>query len=132
MELSEQECDRVDSDRKAGSSSGTFVVRSQSGRALYFSKSPIPSRIRDSEKKSRYLKHIGIYGYRVDTLRKLCEFSPTHLEGIEQLEQLRALENDIDIQVVQYDLQGRRLHSVDHPEDVLQVEAIIREQGELL
>jgi len=74
------------------------VVRSQDGRALYFSRAPIPwhrdtapaglgsqTRFRDS------LRHIGIYGYRVGALQQLAATPPCPLEAAEALEQLRAL-----------------------------------------
>lgn len=74
------------------------VVRSQDGRALYFSRAPIPwhrdaaptglasqTRFRDS------LRHIGIYGYRVGALEQLAATPPCPLETAEALEQLRAL-----------------------------------------
>jgi 3-deoxy-manno-octulosonate cytidylyltransferase (CMP-KDO synthetase) len=66
-----------------------------------------------------FLKHLGIYGYRRETLLRLVKFSVSPLENAEKLEQLRALENGIQIAVVQvvYDSVG-----VDAPEDVAKVE----------
>ena len=71
-----------------------------------------------------FLKHLGIYGYRRDTLKRLVEFAPSPLEQVERLEQLRALENGIGITVctVNYDAVG-----VDVPADVQRVEALLRE-----
>ena len=106
-------------------------VVSIEGRALYFSRRTIPF-IRDLAEESPeqrlaafpFLKHLGIYGYRRDTLKRLVEFAPSPLEQVEQLEQLRALENGISIAVcrVEYESIG-----VDVPEDVQRVEALLRE-----
>ena len=110
---------------------GTFVTVSLSGRALYFSKSPIPSDKRSKDSPPTLLKHIGMYGYRRNTLERFVNLSPTPLEKIEQLEQLRALQNDIDISVVEVSLRERKVHSVDAPGDIEKVEALIAQQGEL-
>ncbi len=69
-----------------------------------------------------FLKHLGIYGYRRETLLRLVKFPVSPLEAAEKLEQLRALENGIQIAVVTvaYDSVG-----VDVPEDVAKVEKII-------
>ncbi len=111
---------------------GTFVTTSLSGRALYFSKSPIPSDKRTGDSPPSLLKHIGMYGYRRDVLEKFVKLSPTPLEKIEQLEQLRALENDIEVSVVEVSLRERKVQSVDTPSDLEKVKALIEEQGELL
>ena len=55
-----------------------------------------------------------------------------HFEKIEQLEQLRALENGIPIRVVPVDYRNRSHGSVDNPEDVAVVEKIIEQEGELV
>jgi len=105
------------------------VVVSATGRALYFSRRTIPY-LREAARRSSseqlaafpFLKHLGIYGYRRDTLLQLVRFPVSSLEFAEKLEQLRALENDIRIAVVQvaYDSVG-----VDVPGDVARVEAIL-------
>jgi 3-deoxy-manno-octulosonate cytidylyltransferase (CMP-KDO synthetase) len=70
------------------------------GRALYFSRAPIPfNRDAPSTLTPAALRHVGIYSYRVSALRKLAGLSPTRLELIEKLEQLRALENGLEIRV---------------------------------
>jgi 3-deoxy-manno-octulosonate cytidylyltransferase (CMP-KDO synthetase) len=73
------------------------VVTSESGRALYFSRAPIPGGF-DQETASRY-RHIGLYAYRAQFLRDFSKWAPTPLEQTERLEQLRALEHDRHIQV---------------------------------
>jgi len=105
------------------------VVVSASGRALYFSRRTIPY-VRDAASRSTaeqlaafpFLKHLGIYGYRRETLLRLVTFPVSPLENAEKLEQLRALENGIQIAVavVDYDSVG-----VDVPEDVTRVERLL-------
>jgi 3-deoxy-manno-octulosonate cytidylyltransferase (CMP-KDO synthetase) len=71
------------------------VVCDESGRALYFSRSPIPF-VRDGKpdfaaSPPRFLQHIGLYGYRRSFLLRYAETPPAELERLEKLEQLRAL-----------------------------------------
>ncbi len=93
------------------------VVTDLEGNALYFSRAPIPYGSRTLARR-----HVGIYGYQSDVLRKLSELSPSPLEVAESLEQLRALQNGFKIHVLHTD----KPHlGVDRPEDVLRVEAEI-------
>lgn len=89
------------------------VVTDRTGRALYFSRSPIPYH-RDSAEPS-WFKHIGLYGFRRSALRWFRRLPVGILERKERLEQLRFLENGIPIAVslVQHDTIG-----VDTPEDL--------------
>jgi len=82
------------------------VVRDNRSRARYFSRAPIPWRRDDFGSTDRtglelarhtWWRHIGIYGYRVRGLAQFCRLPPGRLEMIESLEQLRLLENGIDI-----------------------------------
>jgi len=77
------------------------VVIDQRGRAMYFSRSPIPCQRDKNESKPIYRKHIGLYAYRRDILLRLSKIPPSPLERAEKLEQLRALENGITIAVGQ-------------------------------
>lgn len=77
------------------------VVTDRSGRALYFSRAPIP-KPRDSDGPQPpvdALRHLGLYGYRVAALKALTAQPPCPLEMIERLEQLRALWMGMSIQV---------------------------------
>ena len=105
------------------------VVVNAAGHALYFSRRTIPylreaASLPVSEQLAAFpfLKHLGIYGYRRETLLRLVKFPVSPLECAEKLEQLRALEHGIAIAVVrvEYDSIG-----VDLPEDVQRVEAIL-------
>jgi len=92
------------------------VVFDQRGRALYFSRSPLPY-WRDGE-KSYFFKHIGIYAYRMEFLQNFVTLPPGRWEAAEKLEQLRALEYGFPIHVVQ--TEGDTLE-VDTPEDLRRV-----------
>jgi 3-deoxy-manno-octulosonate cytidylyltransferase (CMP-KDO synthetase) len=79
------------------------LVCDRRGRALYFSRSPIPH-VRDDEpdfaaKPSPFLMHLGVYAYRKPALLQLAQMPPSPLEELERLEQLRAIEHGIAIQV---------------------------------
>jgi 3-deoxy-manno-octulosonate cytidylyltransferase (CMP-KDO synthetase) len=105
------------------------VVVNAANRALYFSRRTVPY-LREAASSSvserlaafPFLKHIGIYGYRRETLLRLVTFPVSPLEQAEKLEQLRALENGIEIGVVKVDYDSI---GVDAPEDVARVEQII-------
>lgn len=75
------------------------VVTDLAGRALYFSRSPIPHE-RDGRGAIKYLRHQGIYGYRRKVLLDFVKWKPTPLEQAEKLEQLRALEHGVSIGVI--------------------------------
>ncbi len=73
------------------------VVRTHANEALYFSRSPIPY-YRGSQKKI-YYKHIGLYAYTLDALKKIANLPPSPLEEAEMLEQLRFLQGGLKIKV---------------------------------
>ena len=96
------------------------VVTANDGRALYFSRATIPY---DRDGASpQYWKHIGLYAYRKAALGRFPTLSPSILEQTEKLEQLRFLENNIDIYVepTDHDTIG-----VDTEEDLHRVEALL-------
>lgn len=109
------------------------VVVNAAGRALYFSRRTIPF-LREAASRPvseqlaafPFLKHLGIYGYRRETLLRLVAFPQSPLEMAEKLEQLRALENGIQIAVVKVDYDSV---GVDVPEDVARVEKILSNHG---
>lgn len=104
------------------------VVTGVRGDALYFSRSLIPFHrdAKDPGSTVQPLLHLGIYGYRRDTLRRLVRLDPTPLEQCEKLEQLRALEHGIPIRVVATSHRGI---GVDTPADAQRVEKILRQKS---
>ncbi|HEV2438211.1 MAG TPA: 3-deoxy-manno-octulosonate cytidylyltransferase [Verrucomicrobiae bacterium] len=107
------------------------VVVNAAGRALYFSRRTIPylreaaspGDVRGQLAAFPFLKHLGIYAYRRETLLRLVKFPVSPLENAEKLEQLRALENGIPIAVVKVDYDSV---GVDTPEDVKRVEKLLK------
>ena len=127
------------------------VVVDRDGYALYFSRAPIPyvrpefgardpgPGTRDEESRGGFLrppapgprpqpmyKHIGLYGYQRRFLLQFRHLEPTPLEGLEQLEQLRALEHGFRIKLLET---SHETVGVDTPEDLKKVEAILQGPG---
>ncbi len=102
------------------------VVVNSEGYALYFSRAVIPHRRGGEPRLEDYLKHIGIYAYRKDSLMRFVDLPQSELELVEKLEQLRALENGMKIKVVVTDYQSV---AVDVPGDIEKVEKIVRARG---
>lgn len=93
------------------------IARAHDGRALYFSRAPIPF-CRDSDTglpPLPFWHHLGVYAYTKQTLLDFCQRPPSPLEQIERLEQLRALEAGWPIEVVT--AQGRSV-GIDTPDDL--------------
>jgi 3-deoxy-manno-octulosonate cytidylyltransferase (CMP-KDO synthetase) len=105
-------------------SNAVKVALAADGRALYFSRSPIPyvREPKDTNTEGLFWKHIGVYGFRRKTLGQLAELLPSKLEHAERLEQLRWLDAGYPIQTVKVDYDSV---AVDTIEDVQRVEAIL-------
>jgi 3-deoxy-manno-octulosonate cytidylyltransferase (CMP-KDO synthetase) len=91
------------------------VVADAGGRALYFSRSPIPFLRENVPGKPLYLHHVGIYCFRRSSLLRFAELPRTYLEVRESLEQLRALEHGMAIGVVETE---HASPGVDRPSDL--------------
>jgi 3-deoxy-manno-octulosonate cytidylyltransferase (CMP-KDO synthetase) len=103
------------------------VITNPQGQALYFSRSVIPY-LRGVEKDEwastqTYYKHIGIYAYRVDVLRKITQMTQTPLELSESLEQLRWLENGLTIQTA---ITHIETIGIDTPDDLQKAEKYLQ------
>lgn len=92
--------------------------------ALYFSRAPVPW-VRDTQQKVhvKYWKHLGLYVFQRDALLEYATLPQGELEKIEQLEQLRWLENGWKIRVAEVEHDAV---SVDVPEDVTRVEKLLQ------
>ena len=133
VQLSRDSYDKMVASKKNGIVSGTTVTFDKKGNALYFSKAVLPFFKKPvTEDPVPVFQHIGLYAYRFDVLREFVSFTPGTFEGVEDLEQLRALENGMPIRVVPVSLRGRTLWPIDNPEDVRRVEEIIKSEGELV
>ncbi len=98
------------------------VVLDKNDFAIYFSRSKIP--YSQNESDVEYLGHIGLYAFRMASLKKFVSLDVSRLESQEKLEQLRLLENGIKIKVVETELHSL---GVDTPEDL---ETIRRKMSE--
>lgn len=106
------------------------VVTDQEGRALYFSRAPIPwdrdsapATLVSQRSFAGARRHVGLYAYRVAALRRLSMLPPGQLEQIEKLEQLRALQNGLEIRVA--DAATDPGPAVDTPEDLARVATLM-------
>ena len=129
--LNQDQYNELVKQKSAGQPGGTLVTFDLNCRALYFSRSIIPF-VRNASSPVPIYRHIGIYGYRYRALEKYVTLVPSPLELAEGLEQLRALENGMPIQVVEVDYNGRTHWSVDSPEDAKMAESLILREGELV
>lgn len=139
VNLSWEELDKLREHKKATPFSGTTAVFDKDGDAFYFSKNIIPAirkeeKIRAAEGMSPVYRQVGLYGYRMDVLRKIAKLPEGVYEKLEGLEQLRWIENKIKVRCVKVDYRNfgkmASLSGVDSPEDVARVEAVINELGE--
>lgn len=97
------------------------VVIALDGRALYFSRSPVPY-FRNPVEGLSVLRHKGIYAYRRDFLDRFVSWPPSPLERAESLEQLRALEHGVTIRVIPTDDASP---GVDTPEHAMAIESLL-------
>jgi len=102
------------------------VVFGNAGRAIYFSRFPIPFRKGLPQDQwlhtGPYYKHLGLYAYRSDILHRICLLAPSPLEQAESLEQLRWLEAGYRISVAVTPLETP---AVDTPEDLEKVRKLL-------
>lgn len=99
------------------------VVFDAAGRALYFSRAAIPAVAHGGEPPARFWWHIGIYAYRAAALQALARTPASELERAEKLEQLRALDNGMEIRVgIAEELPGPDINT---PQDLVIAERFI-------
>ena len=113
---------RIESEAEWLSPEVVKVVCNRHSEALYFSRSPLPFQ-RRFDKNARLLRHVGIYAFRARALEEFVALKPSGLEMAESLEQLRALEHGMTIQVIETKY---RCLGVDTPADLMSVEAALR------
>jgi 3-deoxy-manno-octulosonate cytidylyltransferase (CMP-KDO synthetase) len=101
------------------------IVLDHQHNALYFSRSAIPNFANAGENALAnypFMRHIGLYGYRSETLKKLIQLTPTDLEKTESLEQLRWLYYGYKIKVVETNIETP---NIDVPADVAKVISLL-------
>ncbi|MBQ9873844.1 MAG: 3-deoxy-manno-octulosonate cytidylyltransferase [Thermoguttaceae bacterium] len=138
--LSWEALDALREAKKTSPFSGTTVVRASNGTALWFSKNVVPAirdeqKLRASEPLSPVLRHIGLYAYRFDALQFFASAEKSEYERLEQLEQLRFLENGRSIRLVEEKFpEGyeKVTSGIDSPQDLERAASVIKERGEIL
>jgi len=97
-----------------------IAMNEDNGRCLYFSRSAIPHSV--NSKNHSWNHHVGVYSYKAKALEKFACLEKSKLEMLENLEQLRALENGMSIYAFEV---KDKLIGVDTPEDILKVEQML-------
>lgn len=115
-------------DRAAGLVGGTTAVFDNQNRALYFSKEVLPyiAPAKEADAEGDVFHHVGLYAYRPDALAQYATWSEGRLEGHEGLEQLRFLENGVEILCVEVEGRGRVFWELNNPGDVERIESILK------
>lgn len=110
--------------------SGTTAIVDRNDNAVWFSKTVIPA-IRKEDRSTEFspvLQHIGLYGYRTETLRRFVGLKQGYYETLEGLEQLRFLENGIPVRTIRLAVDaGLAQAGIDSPEDAERAERILSE-----
>jgi 3-deoxy-D-manno-octulosonate cytidylyltransferase len=112
---------KITSEEELNASSSVKVVVNKNSDALYFSRSVIPFVANSSVKMSHYL-HIGVYGFRKETLLRFTNWPASELERIEKLEQLRYLENGVPVRMALVDFKNV---AIDTPEDLEKAKTLL-------
>ncbi|HPF21962.1 MAG: 3-deoxy-manno-octulosonate cytidylyltransferase [Hyphomonas sp.] len=117
--------------------SGTTLVHDANGRALWFSKNLIPAMRKEATLRSKgdlspVCRHIGLYAYRLEALRRYVSLPEGYYEQLEGLEQLRLLENGMSIQCVEVAPDRIAIPGIDTAEDVALAERLVAEFGDPL
>ncbi|MEM6626494.1 MAG: 3-deoxy-manno-octulosonate cytidylyltransferase, partial [Pseudomonadota bacterium] len=115
--------------------SGTTCLIGPNDRALWFSKSILPAirgedKLRAADHLSPIYRHVGIYGYRLEALKRFAALPPSYYEQLEGLEQLRLLENGISIKCVEVEDAAIATSGVDAPDDLERLEKLIAAHGD--
>ncbi len=113
---------KIADDEELQRPSSVKVVVDKFNNALYFSRSVIPYPAASSEHP--YFLHIGVYGFRKQTLLDFTSWPPARLEMKEKLEQLRYLENGIQLRMAEVDFQSV---AIDTPEDLERARQLLSE-----
>jgi len=135
VQLSWEALDQLREHKQATPFSGTTLTCTKSGNALWFSKQIIPAiRREDSLRKlsstSPVRRHVGLYGFKRDSLEKYVSLGGARYEKLEGLEQLRMLENGMRILCVQVQPPQIAIPGIDTPEDVALAEKLISIHGD--
>ena len=135
VNLSWEELDNLREHKKTTPFSGTTAVFDKHGDAFWFSKNIIPAlrkedALREKSEMSPVFRHIGLYGYKYDSLFKFKELEEGVYEKLEGLEQLRFLENGMKIKMAKVSYGAfEGMSGVDSPEDIARAEACLKKMS---
>lgn len=134
QQLSWDNLDRLRRNKQTTPFSGTTAVIGKNNKALWFSKNILPAMRKEDTYRhggalSPVYQHLGLYGYRLDVLKKFVNLPEGKYEELEGLEQLRFLENDIPIYCVEIGAEELVHSGVDSPEDIPRAEGLLRSRG---
>lgn len=115
-------------DRKDGRVGGTTVVMRNDQSALYFSKEVLPY-IAELQEPPQVWHHVGVYAYTPNALRAYKKWEEGPLERAEGLEQLRFLENGVQVTCVPVEANNRVFWELNNPIDVSRIEKILKKEG---
>ena len=133
IRLSWENLDRLRKQKRQAPFSGTTVTIKKDGKAFWFSKNILPAirkedEDRKTEEKSPVFRHIGLYGYRLETLKQFKAMDEGYYEQLEGLEQLRFLENGIDIACTEIDEASvPPISGIDTKEDLQNAQQLIKD-----
>lgn len=134
VQLSWSALDELKKHKLAAPFSGTTCIRDPDGRALWFSKNILPAMrkedaLRAAGPLSPVLRHIGLYAYRLDALKRFAGMKPSRYEELEGLEQLRLLEAGMHVKAVVVDAPEISMAGIDQPEDVALAERLLAQKA---
>lgn len=129
------ELDALRDHKRQAPFSGTTATRAADERALWFSKGIIPqirgeAALRERDTLSPVHRHLGVYAYRLEALARFEAMPPGVYEQLEGLEQLRFLENGIDMLTVEVAPPRHAMSGIDSAEDIGLAERLIAEHGD--
>lgn len=115
--------------------SGTTLIKDSKNRAVWFSKAIIPAiknevSFRETSTSSPILRHIGLYGYKKEALVKFTQVVEGIYEKLEGLEQLRFLENGMNITAVKVLSTNYSMSGIDTQKDLVFAEGLIKKFGD--
>jgi 3-deoxy-manno-octulosonate cytidylyltransferase (CMP-KDO synthetase) len=117
-------------DSAVGRVGGTTVIFDRFNRALYFSKRMLPYIPPETPSPAEHFHlHLGIYAYRREDLMRYAAASPSPLELLEGLEQLRFLTEGQAVKILPLDPVGWDCIELNNPSDVAQIESVLRQRG---
>jgi len=137
VKLSWDALDKLRESKKTTPFSGTTAILNSDGFALWFSKNIIPAirkedSLRQESNSSPVFKHVGLYGYKYDALKRFVTLPEGVYEKLEGLEQLRMIEVGMKIKTVKVDFGDIPQIGVDTPEDAKRAEEVINKFGEIV